>query len=72
MNSIPEQEYKERLIKIMEAITPKGKATGPEAAELFNLYNDRLTPYESTGNIFCSGCVHRVFTKMKEYYELNK
>ena len=66
-NLIPEEEYKQRLHKLMPIIIPKGMADHIEAQEMFRLYNDRFDPRE-TGT-FCGACASRVFKRMKEYYE---
>lgn len=63
---IQEEEYKRRVIQIMEIIIPKNSGETHELNELFQLHNDRFDPHES--GIFCSGCVSRVARKMKEYY----
>jgi hypothetical protein len=66
-SKIPQPEYDNRVRAIMEKLIPKGTADNQETNELFALYNDRMSPYESGKQ--CSGCRARVFQKMRAYYD---
>lgn len=65
-NTIPEQEYKERVKALILKLIPKGTAEKAETNELFTLYNDRHTPRETGKN--CGGCRARVYQRMLTYY----
>lgn len=67
LNQIPEQEFNARLVKVMDAIIPKGKGETHELQELFHLHNDKFELRET--GIFCGGCVKRVFDRMKIIYQ---
>ena len=57
-----EIEYNQRVVKIVETLTPKGRAERHEIDELFMLYNMKFKPRE-TGK-HCAGCVQRVMTRI--------
>lgn len=61
-----EIEYNQRVITLVEKLLPKGAAERHEIDELFSLHNARFKPWEYNKN--CSGCVSRVYNRMKEYY----
>ena len=68
---IPENEYNERIKKLIPGLKERGRADRVETEELFLLYNDRFKPHESGKH--CAGCRQRVFKRLLKYYEsLNK
>lgn len=70
-HSIPEEEYKSRVRKLMKDLIPRGRTnSSAETDELFLLYNDRMTPEENGKH--CSKCRTKVFQRMKAYYETIK
>jgi hypothetical protein len=47
-HKIPEEEYKDRVKKIIPILIARGRTKNSlETTELFQLYNDRMLPYEN-------------------------
>lgn len=65
-NTIPDQEYKERLSKLIPIFESRSD-TKQDRIELFFLYNDRLTPRKTDRN--CGKCVRYVIDRMLQYHK---
>lgn len=64
-----EKEYKERITTLMGSLVEYTNVSRAKIDELFLLYNERLTPREN--GKFCGSCVHRVYKRLKKYYDEN-
>lgn len=64
-NTIPDEEYKQRLSNLMPRLSTRTHSK-EDIIEMFFLYNDRLTPRET--GINCGGCRNRVFKRIQQYY----
>jgi hypothetical protein len=68
-HKIPEEEYKQRVRVLINKLISEGSGKS-ETKELFELYNDRMTPRAT--KMYCGGCRVRVYNRMKAYYETIK
>lgn len=68
----------DKLNKTLPLVISKGNGEAHEIQELFNIYNEHRVEITGDPNIkretaiFCSGCVNRVITRLKKYYDTNK
>lgn len=69
MNNIPEDDYRRRIIALMDGLDPHSIQPRSIVEEMFKLYNDRMLPREN--GLSCGGCRNRVYKRMKEHYENN-
>lgn len=66
---IPENDYKIRITNLMSQLVEYTRVSRAQIDEMFELYNDRLTPREN--GKFCGSCTHRVYKRLKKYFEDN-
>lgn len=68
----------DKLNKTLPFVISKGTGEAHEIQELFNIYNEHRGEITGDPNIktesaiFCSGCVNRVITRLKTYYDTHK
>ena len=65
MNDIPEDQWNERLAKLIAS-----GLTIDTVKEAFTLHNDKFTPKETKTH--CGGCTQRVWQRLNHYYNGQK